>query len=79
MYAVHKQFFEQILGNISPAGEYFAEEFIMKSPAFQRLPIVRVRPGNDKVKNFSPVVDDDMQLEVKKTIPSYFSPWTRSL
>jgi hypothetical protein len=73
MYTVHKEFLKQVPGNISPAGEYPAEEFIMKSPVFQRLPVVHVRVGNDKVENFSPVVDDGMQPETEKPSRRTFS------
>jgi hypothetical protein len=38
----------------------------VKSFVFQRFTVVRVRPGNHKVKDFSPIIDEDMQLEAEK-------------
>jgi hypothetical protein len=74
MYTVYKQFLKQVPGNISPAGKYPAEEFILKSPVFQRFPVIRVRLGNDKVEYFPPVVDDGMQPETEKPSRRTFSP-----
>jgi hypothetical protein len=75
MYSFYKQHFKQTLRNISPVGKEFTGQLIVKLFVFQGFTVVRIRPGNHKVKDFSPIIDEDMQLEAEKTIPSYFYPW----
>jgi hypothetical protein len=52
MYAIYEELLEQVLGNISPVGEYFAEQFIVKSFVFQWVTVVCVRLGNDKDRDY---------------------------
>jgi hypothetical protein len=70
MDAINKKFFKQVSRDISPVIEQFPEYAPVETLVFQWFPIVRVRPGNEKIHDRAPVVNNSVQLEAGEAADS---------
>ena len=63
MDVIDEKHLEEILADVAPVGKEFSEESVRERPVFQWLPVVHVARREHPLDDFSPVVDDQMQLE----------------
>ena len=63
VYVIDKEHLKEVLANVSPVSEEFAEEFLGEPPVLKWFPVIDIARRELPLYDLAPVVDDQVQLE----------------